>query len=158
MKKRSLMLVVLLLALSALLAACGGTAASPTAVVSQPTADVAEPTEMPAEEPTEAPAEEPTEAPAEEPTEAPAEEPTAEATEEPVEGGLLIWADEARAYLDRLHAMGGPFAALVLGLRTLVLMNFYQHPQVLAALEIDWAGRAVALTQRRAALLEGTAR
>ena len=67
-------------------------------------------------------------------------------------------ADEARAYLDRLHAMGGPFAALVLGLRTLVLMNFYQHPQVLAALEIDWAGRADALTQRRAALLEGTAR
>ena len=65
--------------------------------------------------------------------------------------------DEARAYLERLHAMGGPFAALVLGLRTLVLMNFYQHPQVLAALEIDWAGRAAALTQHRAALLEGTA-
>jgi hypothetical protein len=64
---------------------------------------------------------------------------------------------EARAYLERLQAMGGPFAALVLGLRTLVLMNFYQHPQVLAALEIDWAGRAAALTQRRAALLEGTA-
>jgi len=66
-------------------------------------------------------------------------------------------ADEARAYLERLHAMGGPFAAMVLGLRTLVLMNFYQHPQVLAALEVDWAGRAAALTQRRAALLEGTA-
>lgn len=65
--------------------------------------------------------------------------------------------DQARAYLERLHAMGGPFAALVLGLRTLVLMNFYQHPQVLAALEIDWAGRAAALTQRRAALLEGSA-
>ena len=65
--------------------------------------------------------------------------------------------EEARAYLERLHAMGGPFAALVLGLRTLVLMNFYQHPQVLAALEVDWAGRAAALTQRRAALLEGTA-
>ena len=64
--------------------------------------------------------------------------------------------DDARAYLERLHAMGGPFAALVLGLRTLVLMNFYQHPQVLAALEIDWAGRAKALTERRAALLEGT--
>ncbi len=64
-------------------------------------------------------------------------------------------ADEARAYLERLHAAGGPFAALVLGLRALVLMNFYQHPQVLARLEIDWAGRAKTLTERRAALLEG---
>jgi hypothetical protein len=63
--------------------------------------------------------------------------------------------DEARAYLERLHAAGGPLAALVLGLRTLVLLNFYQHPQVLAALEVDWAGRAAVLTRRRAALLEG---
>jgi hypothetical protein len=65
--------------------------------------------------------------------------------------------DDGRAYLERLHAMGGPFAALVLGLRTLVLMSFYQHPQVLAALGVDWAGRATALTRRRAALLEGSA-
>jgi hypothetical protein len=64
---------------------------------------------------------------------------------------------EARAYLERLHAGGGPFGALVLGVRALVLMNFYQHPKVLAALEVDWAGRAAALTERRAALLEGTA-
>ena len=63
-------------------------------------------------------------------------------------------ADEARAYLERLHAAGGPFGALVLGLRALILMNFYQHPDVLAALEIDWAGRAKVLTERRAALLE----
>jgi hypothetical protein len=63
--------------------------------------------------------------------------------------------DDGRAYLERLHAMGGPFAALVLGLRALVLLSFYQHPQVLAALDIDWAGRAEALTRRRAALLEG---
>ena len=62
--------------------------------------------------------------------------------------------DEARRYLERLHAAGGPFAALVLGLRALVLMNFYQHPTVLARLEVDWAGRATALTARRAALLE----
>ena len=65
--------------------------------------------------------------------------------------------EEGRAYLERLHGMGGPFAALVLGLRTLVLLSFYQHPQVLAALEVDWAGRAAALTRRRAALLAGTA-
>lgn len=64
--------------------------------------------------------------------------------------------DDGRAYLERLHAKGGPLGALVLGLRALILMNFYQHPTVLAALEIDWAGRATALTARRAALLEGT--
>lgn len=63
--------------------------------------------------------------------------------------------EDGRAYLERLHAAGGPFAALVLGLRTLVLLNFYQHPQVLAALEVDWAGRAAVQTRRRAALVEG---
>ena len=51
-----------------------------------------------------------------------------------------------------------PFAALVLGLRTLVLMNFYQHPQVLAVAR-DRLGRP---RRRRspgdaAALLEGSA-
>ena len=66
-------------------------------------------------------------------------------------------ADEARAYLERLHAAGGPFAALVLGLRTLVLMHFYPHPDVLAVLRVDWSGRAIALTERRAALLESPA-
>ena len=63
--------------------------------------------------------------------------------------------DEGRVYLEKLHAAGGAFGALVLGLRALVLMNFYQHPEVLKALEVDWAGRAVTLTERRAALLEG---
>jgi hypothetical protein len=62
---------------------------------------------------------------------------------------------EGRAYLEKLHASGGPFGALVLGLRALVLMNFYQHPQVLAALDVDWAGRATALTRRRGELLQG---
>lgn len=61
---------------------------------------------------------------------------------------------EARVYLERLHASGGPLAPMVLGLRTLVLLHFYQHPTVLAALDVDWAGRATALTRRRAALLE----
>jgi hypothetical protein len=63
--------------------------------------------------------------------------------------------EDGRVYLERLHAAGGPFAALVLGLRTLVLLSFYQHPQVLAVLEVDWASRAVTLTRHRAALLEG---
>jgi hypothetical protein len=64
-------------------------------------------------------------------------------------------AEDGRAYLEKLHAAGGAFGALVLGLRALVLMNFYQHPAVLKTLEVDWAGRAVALTERRATLLEG---
>ena len=63
--------------------------------------------------------------------------------------------EDGRAYLEKLHAAGGAFGALVLGLRALVLMNFYQHPSVLKTLEVDWAGRADALTARRAALLEG---
>ncbi|MGH7894500.1 MAG: hypothetical protein ACREQL_07520 [Candidatus Binatia bacterium] len=63
--------------------------------------------------------------------------------------------DEGRVYLERLHAGGGPLAPLVLGLRTLVLLNFYQHPQALAVLEVDWAGRAATLVRRRAALVEG---
>lgn len=65
--------------------------------------------------------------------------------------------EDGRAYLDRVHAGGGPLAPMVLGLRTLVLLHFYQHPTVLAALDIDWAGRADALIKRRAALLEGAA-
>jgi len=35
-----------------------------------------------------------------------------------------------------------------------VLLAFYQHPQVLAHLGIDWQGRAVELTRRRTELLE----
>lgn len=63
--------------------------------------------------------------------------------------------DDGRAYLEKLHAAGGAFGALVLGLRALVLMNFYQHPDVLKTLDVDWAGRAASLTERRATLLEG---
>ncbi|MFN8543683.1 MAG: hypothetical protein U0807_05695 [Candidatus Binatia bacterium] len=61
---------------------------------------------------------------------------------------------DAQRYLEHLHTLGGPFAALVLGLRTLVFLAFYQHPTVLAHLEVDWAGRATALTRRRAQLLD----
>ncbi len=65
--------------------------------------------------------------------------------------------DEARAYLDDFSHAGGIRTALVLGLRTLVFLSFYQHPQVLDALGVDWAGRAVAMTQRRAELLAAPA-
>jgi hypothetical protein len=62
-------------------------------------------------------------------------------------------ADEARHYLERALVLGGPLGAMVLGVRTLVLLCFYQHPDVLRTLEVDWAGRARELTDRRAILL-----
>jgi len=65
--------------------------------------------------------------------------------------------DEARAYLAGFQHAGGPRAALLLGLRTLVFLAFYQHPRVLASLDVDWAGRADALVRRRAELLHGGA-
>ncbi len=85
MNKRLFLLIVTLLTIGFLLAACGGGAAEPTEAPVEEPAPAEEPAEepAPAEEPTEepAPAEEPTEepAPAEEPTEepAPAEEPMA---------------------------------------------------------------------------------
>jgi len=66
--------------------------------------------------------------------------------------------DDARAYLESFQRAGGLRAAMVLGLRTLVFLAFYQHPAVLSAMGIDWQGRALALTRRRAELLAGTPR
>jgi ABC-type transport system substrate-binding protein len=68
MNRKYLFLIVALLTLGFLLAACGGGTEEATEA----------PVEQPAAEPTEAPMAEPTEAPMEEPTEAPMEEPTAE--------------------------------------------------------------------------------
>jgi len=64
---------------------------------------------------------------------------------------------EARHYLERALELGGPLGAMVLGVRTLVLLCFYQHPAVLATLEVDWVGRARTLTERRAGLLDSDA-
>lgn len=61
--------------------------------------------------------------------------------------------EEARRHLERALEIGGPLGAMVLGVRTLVLLCFYQHPAVLRTLEVDWKGRARELTERRAALL-----
>jgi hypothetical protein len=61
--------------------------------------------------------------------------------------------DEARTYLESFQRAGGPRAAMVLGLRTLVFLAFYQHPRVLADMGVDWQGRAAMLTRRRAELL-----
>ena len=65
--------------------------------------------------------------------------------------------DEARAYLAGFQHAGGLRSALLLGLRTLVFLAFYQHPRVLASLGVDWAGRARTLAVRRAELLHGDA-
>ena len=61
---------------------------------------------------------------------------------------------EAQEYLRDFQHAGGVREALMMGLRTLVFLSFYQHPRVLAVLDIDWAGRAEALTRRRAELLD----
>jgi hypothetical protein len=59
----------------------------------------------------------------------------------------------ARAYLESFQHAGRLRAGLLLGLRTLVFLAFYQHPDVLASLDVDWAGRAATLVRRRAELL-----
>jgi hypothetical protein len=61
--------------------------------------------------------------------------------------------DAARAYLEAFHHAGGLRAAMVVGLRTLVFLAFYQHPAVLAHLGVGWERRAAELTRRRAELL-----
>jgi hypothetical protein len=61
--------------------------------------------------------------------------------------------DEAERYLAGWEQAGGLRTALFVGLRTLVFLAFYQHPQVLASLEVDWAGRAATLVRRRAELV-----
>jgi hypothetical protein len=62
-------------------------------------------------------------------------------------------AEDGGRYLAGWQEAGGLRGALLLGLRTLVFLAFYQHPEVLARLEVDWAGRARALVRRRAELL-----
>jgi hypothetical protein len=61
--------------------------------------------------------------------------------------------EDARAYLEAFQRAGDLRAAMVVGLRALVFLAFYQHPTVLADLGVDWAGRAASLTRRRAELL-----
>ena len=65
--------------------------------------------------------------------------------------------DAAGAYLARFQQAGGTRAALLMGLRALVFLAFYQHPDVLASLDVDWAGRADTLVRRRAEMLGGHA-
>jgi hypothetical protein len=55
-------------------------------------------------------------------------------------------------YLERWAALPGPFHMLFEGMRALVLMCFYQQPEILAVLEINWQARADELVERRARL------
>ena len=64
---------------------------------------------------------------------------------------------EAQAYIEPWAVAGGLRTALYMGLRALVFMAFYQHPDVLASLGVDWQGRADQLVRRRAELLSGNA-
>lgn len=59
----------------------------------------------------------------------------------------------AARYLGAFEHSRGPFLLLFEGLRSLVLMAFYQQPQILEALEITWQDRAGELVERRARLL-----
>ena len=64
---------------------------------------------------------------------------------------------DAQAYIEPWAVAGGLRNALYLGLRTLVFMSFYQHPDVLKAMGVDWQGRADQLVQRRAEILRDNA-
>ena len=61
--------------------------------------------------------------------------------------------DSATRYLARFETGSGPLAATFQGLRALVLICFYQQPEVLQALGIEWQERAETLTRQRAELL-----
>ena len=68
-----------------------------------------------------------------------------------------IFARSPLSILSRSDASLSRFAASLLPLVALVFLAFYQHPDVLASLEVDWAGRAATLVARRAELLHGRA-
>ncbi len=65
--------------------------------------------------------------------------------------------EQALAYLEGWQQAGGLRGGLLLGVRTLLYLCFYQHPQVLESLGVDWQGRAAELTSRRARLYSGGA-
>jgi len=60
----------------------------------------------------------------------------------------------AGRYISALENSQGPFQMAYQGIRSLVMLSFYQQPEVLAALEIDVPSRAQELIERRASLLK----
>ncbi len=61
--------------------------------------------------------------------------------------------DRATEYLGRVAHARAPLPTVYAGLRSLVLIVFYQQPEVLVALGVDWQRRADELTARRARLV-----
>lgn len=60
---------------------------------------------------------------------------------------------EGLSVLARWERGRGLRAELYRGYRTLIFLSFYQHPEVLASLEVAWEDRARMLIRRRAELL-----
>jgi len=60
---------------------------------------------------------------------------------------------EGLSMLARWEHRRGLRAGLYRGFRTLIFLSFYQHPSVLASLDISWEERARTLVERRAELL-----
>jgi hypothetical protein len=62
--------------------------------------------------------------------------------------------EDRRCALLRLRRSWAPLAAMVDGMRSLIMLCFYQQPEVLVLLEVDWESRARELVERRARLQE----
>ena len=63
--------------------------------------------------------------------------------------------EDALAYLERwLESRIAPCRVLLLGLRALTYLAFYQHPAVLASMGVDWQGRIAETTRLRAETLD----
>jgi hypothetical protein len=60
----------------------------------------------------------------------------------------------ARAYLEKMASAPAPLSLLSDGLRALLMIAFYQQPEIMAALGVDWESRAKELIARRARLLQ----
>ena len=60
---------------------------------------------------------------------------------------------EAHLYIAGWGHARGLRRAVFRGVRALVFVSFYQHPEVLAALDVRWADRVATLVQLRAELL-----
>jgi len=62
-------------------------------------------------------------------------------------------AEEAERYMLRWEHGRPPLTQVYAAFHALVLASFYQQPEVLAALQVDWHGRAEELIARRARLM-----
>ena len=61
--------------------------------------------------------------------------------------------ETAISYLTRIGSGSEPFRMLFDGLRVLVLVAFYQQPEIMKALDVDWASRSQELIRRRGKLM-----